>query len=117
MLRRLINNNSNTSKKYTSWYDLTKKEAYDLEKEFISKDMGKNANNAMHISIIIGIFTFVICTLILEFLMLSDYVDPYNFTIMVILIILGILIVVSATIEYHIKFNSWLKVKHKIIKK
>ena len=121
MLRRLINKNeldlNKDSKEYTSWYDLSKEEACNLEKEFISKDMGKVANNAMHICVVIGIFTFVICSFILEFLMLSGCVTPYSFTVMIILILLGTFIVVGATIEYHTKFNSWLKVKHRIIKK
>lgn len=121
MLRRLINKDNlelnKDNKGYTSWYDLSKKEACNLEKEFTSKDMGKVANNAMHICVIIGIFTFVLCSFILEFFILSGYVTPYNFTVMIILILLGTFIVVGATIEYHTKFNSWLKVKHRIIKK
>lgn len=108
---------SDGEEEYTSWYDLSKNEAYRLEREFISKDMGKNANDAMHICVIIGIVTFVICSLILEFLMISGNINCYNFTIMLVLILLGGIIVVSATFEYHVKFNSWLKVKHKIIKK
>ena len=121
MLRRLINKNNldlnKNNKEYTSWYDLSKEEACNLEKEFVSKDMGKVANDAMHICVIIGIFTFAICAFILEFFILSGCVTPYNFTMMITLILLGTLIVVGATIEYHIKFNSWLKVKHRIIKK
>lgn len=119
MLRRLINKDNLEMKneKYTSWYDLSKEDTCRLEKEFVSNDMGKIANDAMHICVIIGIFTFVICSFILEFLMISKLVNPYNFTVLVILILLGTLIVVGATIEYHIKFNSWLKVNYKIIKK
>lgn len=117
MLRRLINKSVHVDKEYTSWYDLSKKEAYDLEKEFVSKDMGRNANDAMHICVIIGIVVFVICTIILEILAICGGLNTYNFIVMILFILLGMIIVVGSTIEYHIKFNSWLKVKHKIIKK
>lgn len=118
MLGRLLNKNDLSKKdKYISWYDLSKEESKILEDEFKSKGNGKVAGDAMHICVMIGIFTFVICAFILEFLMFSKLVNPYNFTIMIILILLGMIIVVSSTIEYHIKFNSWLKIKYNIIKK
>ena len=109
--------NKGDSGKMKSWYDLSYEEAFQLEKEFISHDMGKDANHAMHICILIGIFTFVFSSLVLVFLMLSRFITPYNFTILILLIFLGILIVVGGTIEYHIKFNSWLKIAKNIIKK
>ena len=104
-------------REYKSWYDLSYKEACKLEKEFISHDMGEYTNQAMHIQIMIGIFTFVFGSLVLVFLLLSRVINPYIFTIMLLFILLGMIIVVSSTIEYHIKFNSWLKVSKKIIKK
>ena len=104
-------------KEYKSWYDLSYKEVCELEKEFMSHDMGKYANQAMHIQIMIGIITFVFGALVLVFLLLSDFINSYIFTIMLLFILLGMIIVVASTIEYHIKFNSWLKVKKKIIKK
>lgn len=116
MFEKLIREKGNNAK-YTSWYDLSKEEASDLEREFISNDMGRDANVAMHICIIIGVIVFVICTVILEVLVISGGVNPYNFVVMILFILLGMVIVVGSTIEYHMKFNSWLKVKYKIIKK
>ena len=104
-------------KECKSWYDLSYKKAYELEKEFVSHDMGKDANQAMHIQVVLGIFTFVLSALLLVFLLLSHLVNPYIFTILLLFIILGMIIVVGGTIEYHLKFNSWLKVTKKIIKK
>lgn len=117
MLKKIINKGIEPPEKLKSWYDLSKEEAYNLEKDFLKNDMGKEANEAMHICIIIGIITFVFSALAIEFLLISGTITPYNFTIMLILTLLGTLIVVLSTIEYHIKFNSWLKIKHNIIKK
>lgn len=117
MLGRLINKDQKIEKPLTSWYDLSKKEAAKLEKEFISHDMGRDASNAMHICIIIGVIILVIATIILEVLGIIKCLNPYNFTVMILFILSGVIIVLSSTIEYHKKFNSWLKVKHNIIKK
>lgn len=100
-----------------SWYDLSVEETNKLEKEFISNDMGKVANDAMHICVITGIMVFVFNAIILSILLLTNCINPYSFTILILFIIFGLIIVVSSTIEYHIKFNSWLKVTKKIIKK
>ncbi len=100
-----------------SWYNLTKKEAYSLENEFISKEMGKYENDAMHIQVIIGIFVLLLCTVILTISIMLSSVKWYIFISLLLGIILGILIIVLATIEYHNKFNSWLEVTHKIIRK
>ncbi len=105
------------NKEYKSWYDLSYKEAKKLESEFISHDIGSDANYAMHLCVIIGIITFVLSAIILSTLMLINKINPYTFTILLLGIILGMIIVVSSTIEYHIKFNSWLKITKKIIKK
>ena len=104
-------------KNYKSWYDLSYDEAYKLEKEFISHDMGNDANKAMHLQIIIGIVTFLLGAIFLLIMFFRNILTLYSFTIMLLFIILGIVVVVSSTIEYHMKFNSWLKVKKKIIKK
>ncbi len=103
--------------KYKSWYDLSYQKASELEKEFISHDMGKDANNAMHICIIIGIVTFVFNSIVLFIMLFSHILNLYSFLILIMFIILGLLIVVLSTIEYHIKFNSWLYVSKNIVKK
>ncbi len=105
------------NKEYKSWYDLSYKEASTLEKEFISHDIGKDANDAMHLCIVIGIITFVLSAIILAILIFNNKLNPYVFTILILGILLGMIIVVASTIEYHIKFNSWLKTTKKIIKK
>ena len=117
MLGRLINKDLKSEKPLISWYDLSKKETTQLEKEFISHDMGRYASNAMHICIIIGVIILVIATIILEVLSIIKCLNPYNFTTMILFVLSGVIIVVSSTIEYHKKFNSWLKIKHNIIKK
>lgn len=113
MFQRLLNGND----KYRSWYELSRDEASALEREFVRQDMGKIANEAMHICILIGIFTFVISTICIVCFMASKMINLYNFTILLFLLILGIVVVVASTIEYQMKFNSWLKVSKKIIKK
>ena len=105
------------NKDYKSWYDLSYKDAEKLEKEFLSHELGKDANYAMKICIIIGIITFVFSAIILSTIMLINKLNPYIFTILILGIVMGMLIVVLSTIEYHIKFNSWLKVTKKIRKK
>lgn len=118
MLRRLLVKEQDKSiHDYKSWYDLSYEEAIELEKEFVSKDMGKNANDAMHICVVIGIVTFVFFTILLSVSLMLKSINVYSFIIMLGFILLGIVIVVGSTIEYHIKFNSWLYVKKKIIKK
>lgn len=107
-----VNNND-----YRSWYDLDRNTASKLEREFISNDMGKDANRAMHICIIIGILSFVIPTVMIDVMIINGGINIYSFLILFLIVILGMIIVVGSTIEYHIKFNSWLKVKHRIIKK
>lgn len=100
-----------------SWYELTKKEANKLEKEFISNEMGEYENDAMHLQVITGVLILVLCTIILSMLIFLTEVKWYLFVLLLLGIILGIIIVVLATIEYHNKFNSWLEVEHKIIRK
>ena len=100
-----------------SWYDLTKKEAKELEKEFLTHEVAKEENKAMHLQIMLGVFVLVLCTLFLNVIIIADVIKPSTFILLVLGIILGIIIVVMSTIEYHIKFNSWLLVKHKIVKK
>lgn len=104
-------------KKYKSWYDLSFKEAEMLEKEFISHDMGRDANDAMHLCIIAGIFTFVLSAIIMGIMFVCNNINVYLFVITLLFVILGMVIVVMGTIEYHIKFNSWLKETKSIIKK
>lgn len=105
------------NKEYKSWYDLSYKESQKLEQEFISHDMGKDANYAMHLCVIVGIITFVLSSIVLAILMLMNNINPYSFTILIFGILFGMILVVGTTIEYHIKFNSWLKTTKKIIKK
>lgn len=100
-----------------SYYDLSRVEARKLEKEFHSNDMGKEAVDAMHVCVGIGIFTFIISIFSIIFMMISGFINIYNFMILFLLFILGIIIVVSSTIEYQIKYNSWLKISKKIVKK
>ncbi len=102
---------------YQSWYDLSKKETSQLEKEFISKDMGKEANDAMHICIVLAVCLLIICSFVLGVMVLFPASNPYLFVLMLLLVACSMVIVVGSTIEYHIKFNSWLKVSKKIIKK
>ena len=104
-------------KNYKSWYDLSYEEAYKLEKEFVSNDMGMDANKAMHMQIVVGIITFLLGTMFLVIMLFNQVINPYAFVIMILFVIFGIIIVVGGTIEYHCKFNSWLKVKKRIIKK
>ncbi len=104
-------------KEYKSWYDLSYNEANTLEREFLSHEMGKDANYAMHICIIIGILTFTLSAIILAIILLKNIINIYTFVILVMGIIFGMIIVVASTIEYHLKFNSWLKITKKIIKK
>jgi hypothetical protein len=100
-----------------SWYDLTNKEAKELERKFLSHEKAKEENLAMHMQIIIGIFLIVLCTSILTTLIIIDNIKWYIFIILLLSIFIGILLVILSTIEYHIKFNSWLEINHKIIKK
>ena len=102
-------------KEYKSWYDLDNQEAKKLEQEFLSHEMGKYANDAMHICVIIGIITFVLSAIILA-TFLSN-MTPYLFVIMILFIISGMIIIVGSTIEYHVKFNAWLKTAKKRINK
>ena len=104
-------------KNYKSWYDLSYDEAYKLEKEFISHEMGLDANKAMHMQVVIGIVTFVLGTIFLVIMLFKQITNIYSFIIMLLFVFFGIAIVVFGTIEYHRKFNSWLKVTKKIIKK
>jgi len=100
-----------------SWYDLTKKEATELEKEFLTHEVAKEENKAMHLQIMLGVFVLVLCTLFLNVIIIADLINPYIFILLLLGILLGIIIVVMSTVEYHMKFNSWLVVKHKIVKK
>ena len=54
------------NKEFKSWYDLSYKEANKLENEFISHDIGYDANYAMHLCVIVGIITFVLSAIILS---------------------------------------------------
>ena len=103
--------------KEKSWYSLTKKETKKLEEEFLKNEVALSENRAMHIQIIVGVTLLVLCTIILSFSVLYSNIDTYLFIILLIGIFLGMTLVVMATIEYHMKFNSWLYVEHKIIKK
>ena len=103
--------------KYKSWYDLSFKEAYSLEKEFISHDMGGNANHAMHTCVVIGIVTFVLSAVLLAIMLFSESMNSYLFVVAILFMLFGMILVVASTIEYHIKFNSWLEVTKNIIKK
>lgn len=100
-----------------SWYDLTKKEANELEKEFLTHEVAKEENKAMHLQIMLGVFVLVLCTLFLNIIIIIGEIKAYTFMILLFGIVIGIIIVVMSTIEYHMKFNSWLLVKHKIVKK
>ena len=100
-----------------SWYDLTKKEANELEKEFLTHEVAKEENKAMHLQIMLGVFVLVLCTLFLNIIIIIGEIKAYTFMILLLGIVIGIIIVVMSTIEYHMKFNSWLLVKHKIVKK
>lgn len=100
-----------------SWYDLTKKEANELEKEFLTHEVAKEENKAMHLQIMLGVFVLVLCTLFLNIIIIIGEIKAYTFMILLFGIVIGIIIVVMSTIEYHLKFNSWLLVKHKIVKK
>lgn len=100
-----------------SYYDLSRVEANKLEREFKSNDMGREVVDAMHVCVGIGIFTFVVSIISIMFMMASGFINIYNFMILFLLLILGIAIVVGSTIEYQIKYNSWLRVSKRIIKK
>ena len=100
-----------------SWYDLSKKEAFELEEEFLSHEVAREENRAMHFQIIIGVFVLVFCTVLLSVFIMLATIEWYVFVLLLLGIIVGILLVLLSTIEYHSKFNSWLEIKHKIIKK
>ena len=100
-----------------SWYDLSKKESKKLEQEFLSHEVAREENKAMHLQIIFGVFVLVLSTIILNEMILFNVENNYLFIILLLGIFIGITIVVMSTIEYHIKFNSWLSIKHNIIKK
>ena len=87
-----------------SWYELTKKEAKKLEDEFLSHE-------------VFAVILIFINTVIMYMSLVLKCINPYIFIILLLAILSGIFIVVMATIEYHIKFNSWLLTKHKIVKK
>ena len=92
-----------------SWYDLTKKEANELEKEFLTHEVAKEENKAMHLQIMLGVFVLVLCTLFLNIIIIIGEIKAYTFMILLFGIVIAIIIVVMSTIEYHMKFNSWLK--------
>jgi len=100
-----------------SWYSLNKKDTKKLENEFLKGEVAKEENLAMHIQIVLGVFLIVLCSTLLTEIIMFNVNNNYLFVILLIGTLLGILIVVMSTIEYHIKFNSWLEIKHKIIKK
>lgn len=100
-----------------SWYSLTKKDARKLEDEFLKHEVAREENIAMHLQIVLGILLVIICTSILFAFIITDIINWYIFVLLLFGLIMGIIIVAMATIEYHIKFNSWLLVKHKIVKK
>ena len=100
-----------------SWYDLTKKDAIKLENEFLGYEVAKEENMAMHLQIILGVVVLVLCTLTLSLILFYGNPSIYLFVILLLGILTGIIIVVMSTVEYHSKFNSWLYVKHKIVKK
>ena len=104
-------------KESKSWYDLSYGDAKKLENEFVSHDLGRDANMAMHLCVMIGIITFVVSALFLMFMFLNENFNPYLFVIMVLFVFLGMIIIVGSTIEYHVKFNSWLLVSKNIVKK
>ena len=100
-----------------SWYELDKKRARKLEKEFLEHEVAREENLAMHLQIILGIFLVVICFSILFALLIVNKLNVYLFVLLLLGTIIGMIIIVMATIEYHIKFNSWLLIKYKIVKK
>lgn len=100
-----------------SWYDLKKEEAKRLELEFLEYEVAREENIAMHLQVFFGIFLVVVCFSILLAMVLLNVDNIYVFVLLLFGLIMGIIIVVMATIEYHIKFNSWLLIKHKIVKK
>ena len=100
-----------------SWYDLTKKESKKLESEFLTHEVAKEENLAMHLQIVLGVSLIILCTLLLCLLFFSENINCYLFIMLLIGIFMGIIIVVMSTIEYHLKFNSWLEINHKIVKK
>ena len=82
-------------KNYKSWYDLSYEEAYKLEKEFISHDMGMDANRAMHMQVVVGIITFLLGTMFLVIMLFNRVINPYAFVIMLLFVFFGIIIVVG----------------------
>lgn len=100
-----------------SWYSLTKKDARELENEFLKHEVAREENIAMHLQIVLGILLVIICTSILFACIITNVINWYVFVLLLFGLIMGIIIVAMATIEYHIKFNSWLLIKHKIVKK
>lgn len=100
-----------------SWYDLKREEACKLEKEFLKNEIAREENLAMHLQIILGMFFVITCFAVIFYMVVCNVNSVYVFILLLLGLIMGIVIVVMSTIEYHIKFNSWLLVKHKIVKK
>lgn len=101
-----------------SWYDLKDDEVKKLEQEFIDSPQGHKEHTAMYICVTLGVIIAVLATIFLELTILNSLsINPYVFITTLLLIISGTLIVYLATIEYHKKYNSYLEVKHKIIRK
>ena len=100
-----------------SWYELRKDDAYKLEQEFLKNEIAREENLAMHLQIILGMFFVITCFSIIFYMIVCHVNSLDVFILLLFGLIMGIVIVVMSTIEYHIKFNSWLLVKHKIVKK
>lgn len=101
-----------------SWYDLNDNEVKKLEQEFIDSHQGHKEHNAMYICVTSGVVIAIVSTIYLGvYLMYSLNPNPYIFIISLLFIIVGTLMVYLATIEYHKKYNSYLEIKHKIIRK
>ena len=100
-----------------SFYDLDKKEASKLESEFLSSEVGRDENYFMKLQVILGIILVIISSISISIFLFCLVDNMYLFVIDLFFMIMGILLVVMATLEYHNKYNSWLEVKHKIIRK
>lgn len=102
-----------------SWYEISNQEAINLEKEFKNTPQGKKACQAMHICITIGLLVTIITTIIFSNYLINNLssINPYLFTILILFLITGITIIYLSTIEYQQKYNSYLEIKHKLIRK
>jgi len=99
-----------------SFYDLTIKEAKNFEKEFQNLPLGAYAHMIWVGNNIIGIIFSSVSVIILIMLAFGDTQINLISCFFFFTLLFGLFIVYSATLEYHKKLNSWLRVSRKIVR-